>query len=232
MPIGPRAGDQHILAHQAEAECGMRRVSEGVEDRGHLVADPIGDLEGVDRGNRQILGKGAGAVDTDANGVAAQMPPPGAAIAAEAAGDVAFARDAVADGEAAHLGAHVDHLADIFMTHLHRHGDGLLRPFVPFPDMAVGAADRRLLDLDQHVVVADLGLRHVGQGEAGRPFQFRQSSHVQTAFFVAPMAPNCLPTLAKAATAWSMWSLVCAALIWVRMRACPFGTTGKEKPMT
>ena len=24
----------------------------------------------------------------------------------------------------------------------------------------------------------------------------------------------------------------CAALIWVRMRAWPFGTTGKEKPMT
>ena len=47
-----------------------------------------------------------------------------------------------------------------------------------------------------------------------------------------PIAPSAEPTLAKAATAWSICSSVWAALIWVRMRAWPFGTTGKEKPIT
>jgi hypothetical protein len=38
------------------------------------------------------------------------------------------------------------------------------------------------------------------------------------------------PTFAKAATAVSISSLECAALICTLMRACPFGTTGKLKP--
>ena len=46
------------------------------------------------------------------------------------------------------------------------------------------------------------------------------------------MAPSCLPTFANAATARSICSGVCAALIWVRMRALPRGTTGNEKPIT
>ena len=43
--------------------------------------------------------------------------------------------------------------------------------------------------------------------------------------------PNSRPTLMKAAIARSRCSRVCAALICVRMRAWPFGTTGKKKPM-
>ena len=39
-------------------------------------------------------------------------------------------------------------------------------------------------------------------------------------------------TLVNACTACWMSSLLCAALICVRMRAAPFGTTGYEKPMT
>ena len=40
------------------------------------------------------------------------------------------------------------------------------------------------------------------------------------------------PILVKAAIARSTCSAVCAADIWVRIRACPFGTTGNEKPIT
>ncbi|OPZ06608.1 MAG: hypothetical protein BWZ09_00281 [Alphaproteobacteria bacterium ADurb.BinA305] len=40
------------------------------------------------------------------------------------------------------------------------------------------------------------------------------------------IAPSALPTLAKAATARSICAVVCAALICVRMRALPLGTTG------
>jgi len=38
--------------------------------------------------------------------------------------------------------------------------------------------------------------------------------------------------MAKALTAASMSWALWAADIWVRMRACPLGTTGKEKPIT
>ena len=57
----------------------------------------VGQLEGVDRRDGEVLGEGARAVHADADGVAAQVAPPGAAVAAVAAGDVALAGDAVAD---------------------------------------------------------------------------------------------------------------------------------------
>ena len=73
---------------------------------------PSGILNDVEGRERQIFGEGARAVDADAERVAAQMAPPGAAVAAVAAGDVAFAGDAIADLEAAHLAADLDDLAD------------------------------------------------------------------------------------------------------------------------
>jgi hypothetical protein len=47
-----------------------------------------------------------------------------------------------------------------------------------------------------------------------------------------PITPSSRPARVNAATARSIWSDACAALICVRMRALPFGTTGKEKPIT
>lgn len=44
--------------------------------------------------------------------------------------------------------------------------------------------------------------------------------------------PCFLPVWMKALTQWSMSSSVCAAEIWTRILALPFGTTGKEKPIT
>ena len=102
---------------------------------------------------------------------------PGAAVAAEAAGDVPLAGDAVADGEAAHLLPHLDDLADVLVADVHRHGDRLLRPVVPFPDVDVGAADRRLPDPDHHVVVADFGLLDAGQRQSRGALEFRQCLH-------------------------------------------------------
>ena len=90
---------------------------------------------------------------------------------------MAFAGDAIADLEAAHLLAHLDDLADVFVTDVHRHRNRLLRPVVPLPDVDVGAADGGLADADHHVVVADLGLRHVGQRQAGRAFEFGKCFH-------------------------------------------------------
>lgn len=44
--------------------------------------------------------------------------------------------------------------------------------------------------------------------------------------------PSSRPTFVKAATAKSRSESSWAALICTRMRASPFGTTGKEKPIT
>jgi hypothetical protein len=44
--------------------------------------------------------------------------------------------------------------------------------------------------------------------------------------------PSVFPTVPNAAMALSRWAVSCAADICVRMRAFPFGTTGKEKAIT
>ena len=98
MPIGPGAGDEHVLADEVERERGVRRVAERIEDRRDLVGDVVGNPEGVERRNHEVLGERALAIDADAHRVAAEVAAAGAAVAAEAAGDVALARDAVADG--------------------------------------------------------------------------------------------------------------------------------------
>ena len=45
------------------------------------------------------------------------------------------------------------------------------------------------------------------------------------------ITPSSRPIRVKASIARSRCARLCAALIWVRMRAWPFGTTGKKKPI-
>src|SRR6185295_11242578 len=104
-------------------------------------------------------------------------PSPGAAVAAEAARDVTLARDAVADREAAHFLADLDDLADVLVADVHRHRNRLLRPLVPLPDVDIRATDRRLLDADHDVVVADFRLVHLRQRESGSAFEFCECLH-------------------------------------------------------
>ena len=105
----------------------------------------------------EVLGEGAGPVDADALRVLAEMAAAGQAVAAAAADDVPLAGDDVADLEVVDVAADRDDPADELVADHHRHGDGLLRPGVPVVDVDVGAADGRLVDLDQHVVDADFG---------------------------------------------------------------------------
>ena len=61
--------------------------------------------------------------------------------------------------------------------------------------------------------------RDVLHPQARLPLRLHQGFH-------RPMTPSSRPTLTKASTARSRWRRSWAALIWVRMRACPCGTTG------
>src|SRR5258705_10806694 len=105
------------------------------------------------------------------------MPAAGTAVSAEPAGDVPFAGNAIPDVETANLLTHLDNFADILVADLHRYRNRLARPVVPFPDVDVGTADRRLSNADHDVVVPHLGGLDVGEREAGRTREFGQRLH-------------------------------------------------------
>ncbi len=172
-----RAGDQHVFAEDVEAERGVHGVAEGIEDAGHIKVDARAVVPHVAHGQGEILREGAGAVDADADGVRAEMAPAGEAIAAAPTDDVAFAAHDFAGEKVVHIFADFDDLADELMADDHRHGDGLLRPGVPFVDVQVGAADAGAVHLDEHVVDAAFGIGHILEPEAGFGFRFDEGFH-------------------------------------------------------
>ena len=91
------AGDEDVLAEHPELQGRVHGIAEGVEDRGDVEVDLVGVPPGVHRGQGDVLGEGAVALDADADGVGAQVPAAGQAVAAPAADDVALAADEVAD---------------------------------------------------------------------------------------------------------------------------------------
>src|SRR5207248_1396776 len=75
---------------------------------------------------------------------------------------------------------------------------GLLRPGIPVVDVHVGAADRGLGDLDQHVVRSDPGLRNVLEPDPRRRLLLYQCFHG------LPLStPSSRPTSRKAPSACS-----------------------------
>ena len=157
----PGAGDEHVLTEHRERERRVHRVPERVEDRGHLLVDARPVVPDVRHRQRHELGESARPLHAEPDRVGAEMAPPGHAVAAAAADDVALAADDVARVEVAHVRADIDDLADELVPDHERHRNRLLRPGVPRVDVEVGAADAGLPHPDQHVVDADLRLRDV-----------------------------------------------------------------------
>jgi hypothetical protein len=201
MPIGPAP----VISTSSPTrlkDSAVGGVAQRVEDRGDLVGDRRRQLEHVRGRQRHVLGEAPGAVDADADRVAAQVAASGAAVAAVAAGDVALAGDAVAGREPRHLAAHLDDLAAVLVADLHRHRDGALRPGVPVVDVDVGAADRGLPHADEDVVRADARRVHVLHPDA------RLAASALTRAFMGPhgMMPSSRPAVANAAMARSSCS--------------------------
>ena len=226
----PRAGDQHVLAHQIEAERGMHRVAQGIEDRADLVIDRIREGDHVERRKPQVFGEGARLVDADAAGFGVEVKLARPALARMLADQVPLAGAALPDLEIGHVGPQLDDLAREFVARHQRHRHRALRPLVPVPDMHVGAADAGLVDPDQHVVGADLGHRHRLAPQPRLGPRLDQSGHAVGA--AHSITPSSRPACAKASSAASRSSRVRAAFIWVRIRAAPLGTTGKKKAET
>ncbi len=240
---GPSAGDQDVLAQHIGLLHGMDGIAERIEHGAQFTRHALGQGHDVEGGNGQVLGETARAVDADALCVRIEVE------AAHAGGfgidvdDMAFAGDALAEAELARdAAADLHDLAGEFVAGDHRDGNGLLRPLVPVIDMDVGAADGGMGDADQHVFRAAFGHRRGHFPDTGLGLQLAEAFHRRgegggiccKGLHVVAHAttPNSLPTLVKAAIALSICSKLCAADIWVRMRAWPSGTTGKEKPMT
>ena len=98
----------------------------------------------------------------------------GAALEADAAGDVALGRDVVAGGDVVDVRARLDDRARELVAERERRDDPPLRPLVPAEDVQVGAADARRLDLDEHLVRRRFRNRHLV--EARGPARPRPSS--------------------------------------------------------
>jgi hypothetical protein len=166
MPAGDDAdragaGDQHVLADQVELERAVRGVAVRIEESGELGRNLVRDRPQVRGRHRDVLGERAGAVDADADRVRTQVLLAGAAVAADAADDMAFGRDALPQCIPAHARTHVDDAADELVADDQTRLDHALRPLVPLVDVQVGAADRGLFELDEHLVRPDLGQRHL-----------------------------------------------------------------------
>ena len=166
MPIGPAP----VISTSSPSTSNWSAVCTALPNGSKIAWTSRGMLRVVDpdvgHRQRQVLGERPGAVDADALGVLAQVPPAGQAVAAPAADDVPLAADDLADVEVLDVRADLDDLAHELVADHHRHRDRLLRPGVPLVDVHVGAADPGPQHLDQHVVDADPG---TGTSSSQRP---------------------------------------------------------------
>src|SRR5579875_1369021 len=155
----------------------MHRVTERIEDGGHVEIN--GGIVVPNVGHRQgdVLGERTGAMDADALRVLAQMTAPGQAIATAAANDVALAADDLAGVEVGDVGADSHNLADELVADDHRYRNGFPCPVIPFPDVDIGATNASAPDADQHIIDADFRRRYVFEPQAWFRFAFDEGFH-------------------------------------------------------
>ncbi len=215
----------------------MDGIAERIEYGAQFAGDALGQRHDVEGRDGQVLRETARAIDADALRFRIEVETAHARRFGIHIDDMAFAGDALAEAQVAgDAGADLDDFAGEFVPRDHRHGNGLLRPFVPVIDVDVGAADGGVGDADQHIFRPAVGhgcghFPDAGFGlQLAEPFHGRGECgcHAGQALQIVTHAttPNALPTLVKAAMAVSICSKLCAADIWVRMRAWPSGTTG------
>ena len=145
----------------------MRRVAEGIKNGIQLLRNFFGRVDHVGGGDDQVFRESAIPVHTHTLGGFAEVSAPGTAVAAMAANDMPLAGNDIADAAIFNTVAHFHDLAHVFVTRGGAQFYGLLRPFVPLPDMDVRSADGGLMDLDLHFPVS-----HGGNGNPlhGKPF--------------------------------------------------------------
>src|SRR5882762_503621 len=86
--------------------------------------------------------------------------------------------DNLAGAEIGYVGADLDHLTHEFVPDHHGNRDRLPRPFVPFEDVNIGAADAGPLHPDEDIVDADARDIHLFEPQAGFRFALDQRFHM------------------------------------------------------
>ena len=148
----------------------MGSVAEGVKE-GDDVFIVIGiDLDDIIGRYADVFGKGTVALNADALGILTPLGVSGAAVAAMTAYDVAFTGNDLADLEALYAFTKGRYFTNVFMADVDADGDILLSPFIPVVYVDVSAADRCLMDLDQHIIDPHFRNRHFLKGKSGSGF--------------------------------------------------------------
>ena len=214
--LADRSGtrDEDVLADQVEGQCRVHSVPQRVEDRRRVIADLVGHEVGVSGRQDDAIGEATVSVDAHPDGRPAQVGCPCPAVPTGATRDVAFPGDAVALPDPGHLVADLDGDPDELVSDGDRRRQGRFRPVIPVVDVEVGPTDGGAPHLDHDIGRTGDRFRYVGQYEAGLSFRLDQGPHG-----VPPTRARSPAACTKAATAESMSSVVCAALIWVRIRA-------------
>ena len=178
MPIGPGAGDQHVLAEHVERQRGVHGVAERIEDRRDVAG----------RCRRRDARRWSSAARCTRRTRPARLTPTPAVSAHRCRRPARQLRQRPQTTWPSPLtispawkSLTFEPTSTISPTNSwpidHRHGDRLLRPGVPVVDVHVGAADAGAQHPDQHVVDADLRLRHVLQPQPGLGPALHQRPH-------------------------------------------------------
>ena len=126
---------------------------------------------------RDILRKGAIAINTDAKRIHAEVATAGATIAAYAAGNVTFRRHPIANRKSFDFAATLDNLAEKLVTNCGGNFDRVARPVVPLINMDVGAANSSAFDANQNVVMPNRRSGYVLHPDAAFGFGLDQRFH-------------------------------------------------------
>jgi hypothetical protein len=170
-------GDENIFAKSGKRKRRMNGVSEGIENRRNLARNRMGVLPDVGHRQDHVLGKRACAVHSQPLRVRAQVPPPGQAIPAMPADDVAFPADEVTRMKILHIGADFDDLTAKFVTDNQRHMNRGSRPFIPVVNVQVGTADSRAKHANLHVADAGFRLGNIFEPETSLGATLNESFH-------------------------------------------------------
>ena len=155
------AGNEYVLTNQREHQRGVCRIAEGVKKRNNILRQTLVDDNDVGLWNTNIFGKRPVTINADADGILASLDIAGMAVTAMVAGNVPFARDALADVQPGHAFTESGDFADVFMTDGHGRLDMQLRPRIPVVDVYVRAADGGFVDFDKNLARAGFGNRHL-----------------------------------------------------------------------
>ena len=177
MPIGPAPVTRTSSPNTGNSSAGVHGITERVEDTGDIGIERMLVNPDIGHGQRDVFGKGAGAVNAHAARAGAEMAASREAVTAASANHVALSADELAREKVGDICAYFDNFAHEFVAHHHGDRNGPLGPLIPLVDVDIGAADGGLLYLNENVVNADRGDRNIFQPESGFGFTLYQRFH-------------------------------------------------------